>query len=200
MKKVKKKAKNKSIDTLKELYNILGFDYFHICISYNGDDMQWDIFYKNLDDKEYFSKENPVLLTSKENGIADVYALKDRFKRAKEDVKRKNALSIIKESFTLYQKLYETKKQGIDGMLNLYMLYTAIGLIMGLFLENILYSFINLWACIAGGIYLIYKQKRFNKFLDQKKEEIVEIVLRNIIKKQGLNFVERIKENENNRN
>lgn len=71
---------------------------------------------------------------------------------------------------------------------------------MGLFLENILYSFINLWACIAGGIYLIYKQKRFNKFLDQKKEEIVEIVLRNIIKKQGLNFVERIKENENNRN
>ena len=200
MKKVKKKAKNKSIDTLKELYNILGFDYFHICISYNGDDMQWDIFYKNLDDKEYFSKENPVLLTSKENGIEDVYALKDRFKRAKEDVKRKNALSIIKESFTLYQKLYETKKQGIDGMLNLYMLYTAIGLIMGLFLENILYSFINLWACIAGGIYLIYKQKRFNKFLDQKKEEIVEIVLRNIIKKQGLDFVERIKENENNRN
>lgn len=200
MKKVKKKAKNKSIDTLKELYNILGFDYFHICISYNGDDMQWDIFYKNLDDKEYFSKENPLLLTSKENGIADVYTLKDRFEKAKEDVKRKNAISIIKESFTLYQKLYETKKQGIDGMLNLYMLYTAIGLIMGLFLENILYSFINLWACIAGGIYLIYKQKRFNKFLDQKKEEIVEIVLRNIIKKQGLNFVERIKENENNRN
>lgn len=200
MKKVKKKTKNKSIDTLKELYSILGFDYFHICISYNGDDMQWDIFYKNLDDKEYFSKENPLLLTSKENGITDVYALKDRFEKAKEDVKRKNTIFIIKESFALYQKLYETKKQGIDGMLNLYMLYTAIGLIMGLFLENVLYGFINLWACIAGGIYLIYKQKRFNKFLDQKKEEIVEIVLRNIIKKQGLDFVERIKENENNRN
>lgn len=193
MKRVKNKIKNKVIDGIEELNSILDSNYFHVCTSIQGDKVEWSIYYKNLNEKEYYSDENKPLLTSKENTISDIYELRDRFERAKEKEFIENKYIVFRDSFKIYSVINEFKNKGLNGMLNLFTFYAVANVLINLVLSNIIYSVINLCICILGEIYLTYQQKSIKKLMDKKIEETREFIIRNIIKNKGLEFVERIK-------
>lgn len=199
MKRVKNKIKNTAIDGIEELNSILDSNYFHVCTSIQGDKVEWSIYYKNLNEKEYYSDENKPLLTSKENTISDIYELRDRFERAKEKEFIENKYIVFRDSFKIYSAMNEIKYKGIDGMLNIFTFYELVTLIISISLDNAIYSIINLFICILGTIYLIYQQKSIKKLMDKKIEETREFIIRNIIKNKGLEFIERIRENEMHR-
>ena len=195
MKKVKTKTKNTIMDTVKELHSILDNNYFHISTSIQGDKVEWTVYYKNLSEKEYYSDENKPLLTSKDNTVSDIYKLRDKFERAKEKEFIDNQYIVFRDGFEIYSAISEVKYKGLNGMLNLFTFYAFVNLLIGLVLNNIVYSAINLCACILGAIYLTYQQKSIEKLMDKKIEETREFILRKIIQNKGLKFVERIREN-----
>lgn len=193
MKRVKNKIKNTVMDSIEELNSILDSNYFHVCTSIQGDKVEWSIYYKNLSEKEYFSDENKPLLTSKENTISDIYELRDRFERAKEKEFIENKYIVFRDSFKIYSEMSEIKYKGLTGMLNTFTFYGLVTLIISISLDNVIYSIINLCACILAAIYFKYQQKSIKKLMDKKVEETREFILRNIIKNKGLEFVERIR-------
>lgn len=195
MKKLKNKAKNTIMDTVKELHSILDNNYFHISTGIVEDKVEWIVYYKNLNENEYFSDNNKPLLTSKDNTISDIYELRDRFERAKEKEFIDNKYIVFRDGFEIYSAMSEIKYKGLNGMLNLFTFYSLINLIVSASLDNVIYSIINLCACVLGAIYLIYQQKSIKKLMDKKVEETREFILRKIIQNKGSEFVERIRKN-----
>lgn len=196
---LKKKTKNTVMDTVKELHSILDNNYFHIHTSIQDDKVEWSVYYMNLSEKEYYSEENKPLLTSKNNAISDIYELRDRFERAKEKEFIDNKYIVFRDGFEIYSAMSEIKYEGLNGMLNIFTFYALVTLIISMSLDNLIYSIINLCACILGAIYLTYQQKSIEKLMDKKIEETREFIIRNIIKNKGLEFVERIMKNEMHR-
>ena len=73
------------MDTYDKIQEILDMDYFHISLTQKDDgDIEWSVFYKNLNSKDYFSDRNICLLSSKNNTIDDVYRLAAKFEMEKE--------------------------------------------------------------------------------------------------------------------
>lgn len=192
---MKNKDKNKVTDRIKELHSILDNNYFHIHTSIQDDKVEWSVYYMNLSKKEYYSEENKPLLTSKENTILDIYELRDRFERAKEKEFIDNKYIVFRDGFEIYSAMSEIKYEGLNGMLNIFTFYALVTLIISMSLDNLIYSIINLCACILGAIYLTYQQKSIEKLMDKKIEETREFILRKIIQNKGLEFVERIRKN-----
>ena len=192
---MKNKDKNKVTDRIKELHSILDNNYFHIHTSIQDDKVEWSVYYMNLSKKEYYSEENKPLLTSKNNAISDIYELRDRFERAKEKEFIDNKYIVFRDGFEIYSAMSEIKYEGLNGMLNIFTFYALVTLIISMSLDNLIYSIINLCACILGAVYLTYQQKSIEKLMDKKIEETREFILRKIIQNKGLEFVERIKKN-----
>ena len=192
---MKNKDKNKVTDRIKELHSILDNNYFHIHTSIQDDKVEWSVYYKNLNKKEYYSDNNKPLLTSKNNTISDIYELRDRFERAKEKEFIDNKYIVFRDGFEIYSAMSEIKYEGLNGMLNIFTFYALVTLIISMSLDNLIYSIINLCACILGAIYLTYQQKSIEKLMDKKIEETREFILRKIIQNKGLEFVERIRKN-----
>lgn len=197
MKKLKNKTKNTMIETVKELHSILDNNYFHVSTSIQGDKVAWKVYYKNLNKKEYYSDNNKPLLTSKNNTISDIYELRDRFERAKEKEFIDNKYIVFRDGFEIYSAMSEIKYKGLTGMLNIFTFYALVNLIVSALLDNVIYSIINLCACILGAIYITYQQKSIEKLMDKKVEETREFILRKIIQNKGLEFVERIRKKWN---
>ena len=195
MKKLKNKTKNTIIETVKELHSILDNNYFHVSTSIQGDKVEWTVWYKNLNEKEYYSDNNKPLLTSKDNTISDIYELRDRFERAKEKEFIDNKYIVLRDGFEIYSAMSEIKYTGLTGMLNIFTFYALLTLIISMSLDNVIYSIINLGACILAAIYFKYQQKSIEKLMDKKVEETREFILRKIIQNKGLEFVERIRKN-----
>lgn len=195
MKKLKNKKKNTIIDTVKELHSILDNNYFHVSTSIQGDKVEWTVYYANLNEKEYYSDDNKPLLTSKDNRISDIYELRDRFERAKEKEFIDNKYIVFRDGFEIYSAMSEIKYTGLTGMLNIFTFYALLTLIISMSLDNVIYSIINLGACILAAIYFKYQQKSIEKLMDKKVEETREFILRKIIQNKGLEFVERIRKN-----
>lgn len=192
---MKNKVKNKVLDSVKELHSILDNNYFHISTGIVEDKVEWIVYYKNLNENEYYSDNNKPLLTSKDNTISDIYELRDRFERAKEKVFIDNKYIVFRDGFEIYSAMGEIKYKGLTGMLNIFTFYALLTLIISMSLDNVIYSIINLDACILVAIYFKYQQKSIGKLMDKKVEETREFILRNIIKNKGLEFVERIRKN-----
>lgn len=192
---MKNKDKNKVTDRIKELHSILDNNYFHIHTSIQDDKVEWSVYYMNLSKKEYYSEENKPLLTSKNNAISDIYELRDRFERAKEKEFIDNKYIVFRDGFEIYSAMSEIKYEGLNGMLNIFTFYALVTLIISMSLDNLIYSIINLCACILGAVYLTYQQKSIEKLMDKKIEETREFILRKIIQNKGLEFVERIRKN-----
>ena len=192
---MKNKVKNKVLDSVKELHSILDNNYFHISTGIVEDKVEWIVYYKNLNENEYYSDNNKPLLTSKDNTISDIYELRDRFERAKEKVFIDNKYIVFRDGFEIYSAMGEIKYKGLTGMLNIFTFYALLTLIISMSLDNVIYSIINLGACILAAIYFKYQQKSIEKLMDKKVEETREFILRNIIKNKGLEFVERIRKN-----
>ena len=200
MRKNKNKSQDSKLDKMQELYSILDRGYFHICITDNPkyrNNLEWSIYYKNLTPEDYYSEANKPLLTSDKNCIQDIYKLRDIFEKLKEQELIKNNRELFENSYMYHSRMYEIKKKGHLGMLNIFTFYAMFNVLLSLIVRNSIISILNGFFCIAIAIYLSYNIKKTGELLEEGNKEIKEMLLRNIIKKQGLTFVEKIKEKIN---
>ena len=96
-----------------------------------------------------------------------------------------------------HSRMYEIKQKSHLGMLNIFTFYAMFNVLLSLIARNSMISILNGFFCIAIAIYLSYNIKKTGELLEEGDKEIKEMLLRNIIKKQGLTFVEKIKEKIN---
>ena len=200
MRKNKNKSQDSKLDKMQELYSILDRGYFHICITDNPkyrNNLEWSIYYKNLTPEDYYSEANKPLLTSDKNCIQDIYKLRDIFEKLKEQELIKNNRELFENSYMYHSRMYEIKKKGHLGMLNIFTFYAMFNVLLSLIVRNSTISILNGFFCIAIAIYLSYNIKKTGELLEEGDKEIRDMLLRNIIKRQGLTFVERIREEWN---
>lgn len=191
------KLNNNLEDKTKELSNILDKDYFHVNVSYNEKCIgltEWSIYYKNLNDEDYWSEENKALLTSKQNGIADIYKLKDCFENIKKEYYNKKAVNILIRTSSLYWLLYKIKEKSYKDMLRIYYVYMIAFTIASVIIKNIILSVVNMAMTILGAIILIIQNKKTSELMSEKRNEIVEMILKEEMRKDGKEILKRLEE------
>ena len=191
-----KKIKNTTNDTIHELSNILDKDYFHICMSYNydyKDNIEWKIYYKNMNDEDFWSEKNTSILSSDKNCISDIYRLKDIFENIKNRYITENHYEIYKESFKLYWSVKELKEEIYSGMSFIFITYSISMCIASSLIKNILLSLTNLCMVLLTGIYMILKNRKVSNIVDKKRKEIRETLLKNIMKRDSNKIIEEIR-------
>lgn len=187
--------KNNNIkESIKDIKSILDRDYFHTCIEVKENGViSWQIFYKNLPSKAYYSNKNKPLLTSKENSISDIYKLRDKFEKEKE----KELMKALKEIIPLGSEISKFMRN-IQRNLTKYaiiVLLVLIGItyVNILHIHNIILSVVMLISVITLGLFSVHFQKQNEKEIKETNKRINEIYVKQKIRNQGFYFVERIR-------
>lgn len=187
------KDKNKYSNETKEIEDILDKEYFHTMIEFDRKgNVYWAIFYKNLPKKVYFSKNNKPLLTSKENGISDIYKLRDKFEYEKSKEYMKNISEMIKIS--------SKTNKGFENLTSLFSMYYSIVmfliliiLLINIKLNNFTTSICMLCFTLISGVSGIVIREKMAREIEKTNKKIKEQFVKDKIFKMGLYFVEKIK-------
>ena len=191
----KKKEEDKASKQIHELMNILDSNYFHTCITADDKEIiEWKIYYKNLSNEIYYSDKNQAILSSNKNNVEDIYKLKSRFEELKEKEFKDNIGEFAKDHFDIYFAFLDINEKAIDLALNIFLIYSLFNVFINVRSEDLINTILNFSICILIAIYIIISNKRLNKNKDKADSKIQEILLKNIIKRKGLDFVEELKE------
>ncbi len=187
--------KNNNIkESIKDIKSILDREYFHTCTEVHENGViSWQVYYKNLPAKAYYSNKNKPLLTSKENSTADIYKLRDKFEKEK-DIE---LMKVLKELIPLGS---EVNKSMVCFEKNL-SIYAEIVLVVAviisfinlLLIHNIILSVTMLIAIVILGLSSVHFQKQNERQRRETNKRINEIYLKQKIKNQGFYFVDRIR-------
>ena len=188
------KKEDETTKQINQLHNILDKNYFHVCVSLTeGNNIEWTVFYNNLDEEDYISSKNKPLLTSKRNTVADIYRLKNKFEELKKKQRGLHCLELFHDCFNIHQLGYQIKEEAHLGMTNIFLIYTTLNIFTINFANKTIASILNLILCISMAIYYYRKIDKLYKLLDNQDNITEEIILRNIIKRKGLNFVKELR-------
>ena len=191
----KKKEEDKASKQIHELMNILDSNYFHTCITADDKEIiEWKIYYKNLSNEIYYSDKNQAILSSNKNNVEDIYKLKSRFEELKEKELKDNIGEFAKDHFDIYFTFLGINEKAMDLALNIFLIYSLFNVFINVRSEDLINTILNFSICILLAIYIIISNKRLNKNKDKADSKIQEILLKNIIKRKGLDFVEELKE------
>ncbi len=197
MKRNKKREKG-IVENINKIQNILDKEYFHTSIKIiNGNTFTWEIYYRNLPNNLYYSNKNKPLLTSKNNTIKDIYKLKQKFNLEKKKCFIDNWAKFFKFDIAIIDFTSNIRLENFKNYIVFYMLILMAILLNALFFNNLEFSFLLIGMTIATGLTCINNQKRLNKIIEKEKIKIKEIFVKNEIRKQGLYFVNKLREGEN---
>lgn len=178
---------------IQELHKILDNNYFHINTKIKNNTVEWSVFYKNLPTQFYYSNKNKPLLTSSKNTIADIYFLRDIFDDIKAKEINQNISLLYEDEFKYYSAISEIKLEGSSGMLNIFVIYALLNIILIEFNINVFTGFLNLCVCIFISFYFNYKDKKMSKLLEKSTNENIDILLKNNMKNKGLFIYNKLK-------
>lgn len=191
----KKKEEDKTSKQIHEPMNILDSNYFHTCIIADDKEIiEWKIYYKNLSNEIYYSDKNQAILSSNKNNVEDIYKLKSRFEELKEKEFKDNIGEFAKDHFDIYFAFLDINEKTMDLALNIFLIYSLFNIFINVRSEDLINTILNFSICILIAIYIIISNKKLNKSKDKADSKIQEILLKNIIKRKGLDFVEELKE------
>ena len=86
------------------------------------------------------------------------------------------------------------RSAGILGVSNVFTIFLMLNAITIILDGSIVNSIINVIASVLVLIYYICKNKQMSRLLDEGTKKSKEILLKNIIKRKGLDFVKELKE------
>lgn len=187
--------KNNNIKkSIKEIRTILDKDYFHTCTEVHENGViSWQVYYKNLPAKAYYSSKNKPLLTSEKNAESDIYKLRDKFEKEKE----KELMKALKEIIPLGSEINNTMEFLQRNLANFAILILltliAITYINMFFVHNVIFSIAILIAVIVSGLLSTHFQNKNYKQIRKTNKKIIEIYVKQKIRNQGFFFVDRIK-------
>lgn len=195
---MKNRNKNKKInatnDKLQELYNILDKRYFHISIQFKHGNIEWSVYYKNLPTATYFHKRNIPILTSKKNTIKDIYELKDLFETEKKKEINQNIKEISNISYATFVPINYIKRKYIEILSDLMFLIATANLFNIFVTKNLEFSILSLGLIVLFAILNYIKQRKINEKIENCIDEIQEIYIAEKIKRQGIYFIKRLKD------
>ena len=196
----KKEEESNLTKMIKEIQGILDTDYFHVNIRITETQkIEWAVYYENLTTDDYNSEKNRPLLTSTKNTLPDIYILKDIIEKLKEETIEEVGFEFFRDNKKIYWLNKEIKEMSFLGMLNIFTIYVFVNIVIVLIANNFIISSINFVLCILGAIYIIFKNKKMDKLLDEAEEVKEKILLKNLIKGQGFGFVKKIRKELHNK-
>lgn len=185
---------------IKEIQEILDTDYFHINIRITETQkIEWAVYYKNLKTDDYYSDKNKPLLTSRRNTIADIYILKDIFEKLKQETVEETGFEFFRDNKKIYWLIKAIKESSSLGMLDILTVYALVNVVIVTIAKNFIISSLNLSVCILAIIFFIIKNKKMNRLLDETEKLKEKILLKNLIKGQGLCFVKKLRKELHNK-
>ena len=190
----KKVEEDKTINMINEIRGILDDNYFHICVSFNKkfrNNIEWAVYYKNLNQDDYFSNKNKPLLSSSKNTIADIYILKDIFD--KQQQKEKEDFGLFMDNMKIHTLVREVKERASLGMINIFTVYVLVCMIINSIANKVVSSFLGLLVCILISIYFLHTNKKLNKLVDTVQKVNEKVLLKNLIKGKGIVFLNELK-------
>lgn len=184
--------KNKKKNNEEKIREILDKDYFHVCYVHgkNGNDT-WKIYFKNMQNEEYFSCKNRAILFSKVNTIEDVYDLRERFEKQKEKVLTEHISEYINRSIEIFSF-------GNHFILEVHKTFTWIefamiaATILSAFFKNIAGSLMEGLAFINLAIIEVIIDKIMTEYLNKQIKKQKEEFVKQKIYEEGLDFVNKI--------
>lgn len=196
-KEVKEGNLTKIID---EISGILDTNYFHVNVRITENQkIEWVVYYKNLKTDGYYSDKNRPLLASRKNTIADIYILKDIFNELKRKTEEEVGYDLFKDSFTIYSLIEEIKCKASLGMLDIFTIYVLTNIMIISISNSPLSSILNMIICVLVAIYYVYRNKKLNKLAGNAENIVKNILLKNIIKGNGLSFVKELRKELHNK-
>lgn len=127
---------NKELIKVQEELGKLDRDYFHTFIEVDeNSNIKWSVYYKNMNDEDYFKMSNRPILKSINNDLKDIEKLNNKFEKIKEKAKINMYLENFDLSFDMFAtqiKIHEYLQKMIDIPV-----FSIMGLIIFLFILNI---------------------------------------------------------------
>ncbi len=190
----RKKKNNQISKKIKAIRNILDSNYFHVVIiTKEKNKFDWRVYYNNLPAQIYYSKKNKPLLTSEKNTIDDIYKLKDKFEKEKQNELKQHMKEYINISYELYHQMLIMKSKFSEMITDLLLANLIISIINMLFIKNVncsLSQIIYTFLIVLIGFLKLFKVQ---KEIDKGQERMKEIFIKEKIRNQGIYFVERLK-------
>ena len=153
---------------------------------------KWKVFYSNLEEEYYFSEDNKALLTSEENGLKDIYELRDKFEKIKREYYEKNLYILLRNTFKTYWSFYEIKQKSCNALMNIYSWYALAMLFVSVFIKDLRLTFTNMTLTILTAIYIIAKNKKLSEELQDLRKDMMEMNLKELMKKDGKVIISRL--------
>lgn len=190
----KKVEEDKTTNIINEIRGILDDNYFHTCVSFNKkfrNNIEWKVYYKNLNQDDYFLNKNKPLLSSSKNTIADIYILKDIFD--KQQQKEKEDFGLFMDNMKIYTLIRDMEERASLGMINIFTVYVLFCMIITFITNKVVSSFLGLLVCILISIYFLRTNKKLNKLVDTVQKVNEKVLLKNLIKGKGYMFLNELK-------
>lgn len=192
----KEKTKsNAHFSNEKDLRSILDKEYFHVYEEFDpkSNRAKWKIYFKNLSQKQYLSKKNMALLDSNQNTVNDIYRLRDKFEIEKSKIALDNISELLNITNNVFNNLNKLQNYFAHAM-TIIMLCIIMAICVNIvFFNNLGFSLLTLLLTIVIGIADVGQQEKLYKERSKCLKRIKEDYIKEKIKRQGLYFVKRLK-------
>lgn len=171
-----KELTKKNVIKLQKELEKLDRDYFHICVEVDvNNNVKWQVYYSNMNDKDYLKRNNKPILDSINNSVDDIEKLNKKFKKIKEKATLNMFLERFDLSFEMF-KLYRNITEIIQQIFNGFS-YCILALLLILFILNLdpkIFAAIGTMILTFTAILALltsYYQDKVQKHIDELKEK-----------------------------
>lgn len=187
---------NKELIKVQEELEKLDRDYFHTYTEVDeNNNIKWSVYYKNMNDKDYFKISNRPILNSINNNLNDIEKLSKEFEKVKEKAKE----NMYWEKFVLSIDMFEFRKNIYDYLQKMMDIpsFSILGLIIFLFILNInsrIFAIIGLSLMTIFSIITLtinYVIDNIEKQIDELQQKEEDRILKAYLKDKdmkGLNY------------
>ena len=186
-----KELTKKNIIKLQKELEKLDRDYFHICIEVDvNNNVKWQVYYSNMNDKDYLKRNNKPILDSINNSLDDIEKLNKKFKKIKE----KATLNMFLERFDFSFDMFKTSNKINDELIKIFDIlgYSIIALIIFLFILNtetkifatVGISLLTIYAILS--LVITYIRENIDKYLNELKKNEEKRILKAYLKDKDM--------------
>ena len=197
-----KKRRNKESETIRyirKLRSILDKEYFHMCTEIKEKDkVEWKVYYRNLPTPAYWSRKNEELLTSKKHTIEDIYKLKKVFEQEKEKIYRDNLKEYLNVWSESYIQMCDIKRRYSTNITNLMFGMVVTNILNILIFNSTEFGILQLALTIMLAAIDLLGVNKIEKEIDKASEKTKERFIQEKLRRQGLYFVNKLKEQMQN--
>lgn len=186
-----KELTKKNVIKLQKELEKLDRDYFHICVEVDvNNNVKWQVYYSNMNDKDYLKRNNKPILDSINNSVDDIEKLNKKF----EKIKEKATLNMFLERFDFSFDMFKTSNKINDELIKIFDIlgYSIMALIIFLFILN---TETKIFAAVGISLLVIYVilslvityiRENIDKYINELKKNEEKRILKAYLKDKDM--------------